>query len=129
MQKENKEKILVVEDSLVMRRWIVRTLQDTGYEVVQAADGMQALSQLINEQPDLMLLDLILPKLSGYKILSSIRKRERFQTLPVIILTSRDTLFDRLRGIASSSDGYLVKPCSKKELLNAIEEFLPVSRL
>ena len=117
-------KILVVEDSGVIRKSIVQTLRSHKYRVVEAQDGYEALVQLSNEQPDLVLLDLILPKVDGYEVLARMRKKASFKDIPVIVLTSRDTLFDKLKGKMSGSDEYLTKPFKDEELLAKIDKYL-----
>lgn len=117
-------KILVVEDSGVIRKSIVQTLRDHHYRVVEARDGYEAMVQLSNEQPDMVLLDLILPKVDGYEVLSRMKRKTSFKDIPVIVLTSRDTLFDKLKGKMSGSDEYLTKPFEKEELLEKIQKHL-----
>lgn len=118
------KKVLVVEDSTISRTVITRTLSRKGYRIIEAEDGFQALAQLTNEMPDLVLLDLIMPGMDGYKVLSHMKKKEEFAKIPVIILTSRDTLFDKLRGKMSGSDEYLTKPFSSTELLDKVSQYL-----
>ena len=117
-------KILVVEDSGVIRKSIVNTLTEQHYKVVEAKDGYEALVQLNNEKPDMVLLDLILPKMDGYEVLARMRKKTEFKDTPVIVLTSRDTLFDKLKGKMSGSDEYLTKPFKSEELLAKINKYL-----
>jgi len=117
-------KVLVVEDSTVSRKVITSTLSKKGYQILEAEDGFQALAQLSNEAPDLVLLDLVLPGMDGYKVLAHMKKKESFVNIPVIILTAKDTLFDKLRGKMSGSDEYLTKPFSPTELLAKVEKYL-----
>ncbi len=117
-------KVLVVEDSTVSRKVITNTLAKKGFQIAEAEDGFQALAQLGNEKPDLVLLDLILPGMDGYKVLTHMQKKPEFASIPVIILTSKDTLFDKLRGRMSGSDEYLTKPFSPTELLAKVEKYL-----
>ena len=117
-------KVLVVEDSTVSRKVITSTLSKKGYQILEAEDGFQALAQLSNEAPDLVLLDLVLPGMDGYKVLAHMKKKESFANIPVIILTAKDTLFDKLRGKMSGSDEYLTKPFSPTELLAKVEKYL-----
>ncbi len=122
------KKVLVVEDSTTSRKVITLTLRQRGLTVVEAKDGFEALAQLNNEKPDLVLLDLILPGIDGYKILSHIRKREDFADIPVIILTSRDTLFDKIKGKVSGSDEYLTKPFSPQALMEKVAHYLDLNQ-
>ncbi len=117
-------KVLVVEDSAISRTVINRTLSSKGFNIVEAEDGFQALAQLTNEMPDLVLLDLIMPGMDGYKVLAHMKKKPEFADIPVIILTSRDTLFDKLRGKMSGSDEYLTKPFSAQELIDKVHQYL-----
>ncbi len=116
--------VLVVEDSIISRKVITNTLVPRGYRITEAGDGFQALAQLSNEKPDLVLLDLILPGMDGYKVLSHMKKKPEFAAIPVIILTSRDTLFDKLKGKMSGSDEYLTKPFSSVELVDKVAKYL-----
>jgi twitching motility two-component system response regulator PilG len=116
--------VLVVEDSVISRKVINNTLSPRGYRITEAADGFQALAQLTNEKPDLVLLDLILPGMDGYKVLSHMKKKPEFESIPVIILTSRDTLFDKLKGKMSGSDEYLTKPFSSVELVDKVSKYI-----
>jgi CheY-like chemotaxis protein len=124
LRKTMTPKVLVVEDSTVSRKVITSTLSKKGYQILEAEDGFQALAQLSNEAPDLVLLDLILPGMDGYKVLAHMKKKESFINIPVIILTAKDTLFDKLRGKMSGSDEYLTKPFSPTELLAKVEKYL-----
>lgn len=119
-----KKKILVVEDSAISRKVISRTLLEGSYEIVETEDGFQALAALGNSIPDLVLLDLVLPGIDGYKVLTHMRKKAEFAKIPVIILTSRDTLLDKLRGKMSEADEYLTKPFAPHELLEKVEKHL-----
>jgi len=118
------KKILVVEDSAVTRKMIVRFLVDGGYAVVEAENGLAAFARLNEENPDLMLLDVVMPGIDGYKVLSMVRKHDMFKDMPVIMLTSRDGLLDKLRGRMGGSDEYLTKPFTPDQLLEKISKHL-----
>ena len=118
------KKILVVEDSGMARKLVVNTLLSEGYSIFEAVDGEEAVSLVEEIMPDLVLLDLILPKLDGYEVLDIIRKNEKYKNLPVIALTSRDALFDKLKGKMRGTDEYLTKPVNPKELLDKVEKHL-----
>jgi twitching motility two-component system response regulator PilG len=113
-----------VEDSAVTRKVIGKTLLDNGYVVVEAENGLAAFARLNDEKPDLMLLDIIMPGIDGYKVLSMVRKHDKFKNLPVIMLTSRDGLLDKLRGKMGGSDEYLTKPFTPDQLLEKINKYL-----
>jgi len=119
-----KKKILVAEDSRVARKYIGKVLLNAGYAVLEAESGFGAMGQLANERPDLLILDLIMPGIDGYRVLESVRKNPQFSDLPVFILTSRDSLLDKLRGRMSASDEYLTKPVDGTILLEKIARYL-----
>lgn len=122
--KQTLKKILAVEDSALARKVLVQTLVKSGYTVVEARNGLEALDKLGNELPDLVLLDLILPQMDGYQVLSAMKKHEFYKDIPVIVLTSRDTLFDKLKGKMSGTDEYLTKPIDPGKLLSKVEKYL-----
>lgn len=118
------KKILVVEDSGMARKLVVNTLVKVGYSIFEAVDGEEAVSMVEEVKPDLVLLDLILPKLDGYEVLDIIRNNDKYKRLPVIALTSRDALFDKLKGKMRGTDEYLTKPVNPEELLDKVEKHL-----
>lgn len=117
------KKILVVEDSDVTRKLIAKILIQSGYGVVEAENGLAAFARLNEESPDLMLLDIIMPGIDGYKVLSMVRKHEKFKSLPVIMMTSKVSLLDRLRGKMDGSIEYLAKPFTSSQLLEKLTVF------
>ena len=119
-----KKKILVVEDSRVARIVLCKFLKDYGYDVLEAANGRSAVAQLAVESPDLVILDLILPDIDGYQIFNDMKDDERTRDIPVIILTSRDSLVDKLRGRMSGSDEYVTKPFKNEILLDKSKKYL-----
>ncbi len=118
------KKILIADDSSIVRKLVVNTLSEAGYTLIEARSGFEALGQLSNESPDLLLLDLIMPGVDGYEVLKMVRKNEKLQHMPVIILTSRNSLMDKLRGKMSKSDEYLTKPFDKETLLRTVQKYL-----
>jgi len=118
------KKILVVEDSGMARKVVVDTLVKENYFVYEAVDGEQAVELISSIRPNLVLLDLILPKLDGYEVLDIIRKNDEYKRIPVIALTSRDALFDKLKGRMRGTDEYLTKPVKTDELLEKVAEHL-----
>ena len=120
----DKKKILVVEDSRVARIVLCKFLQDHGYDVIEAGNGRAALSQLAVDSPDLVILDLILPDIDGYEIFHQMKDDERTAEIPVIILTSRDSLVDKLKGKMSGSDEYVTKPFKNEILLEKLNKYL-----
>jgi len=116
------KKILIIEDDPVLLRGLRDNLEASGYQVHTAKDGQQGLEALLNEAPDLMLLDLMLPKLDGYEICR--RARQRRLTLPIIMLTARGQEDDIVRGLELGADDYVTKPFNIRELLARVKAFL-----
>ncbi len=123
-ERDQKKKILVVEDSPTTRKVISITLGQKGYEIIEARDGLEALSRLSEAPPDLILLDIVLPKMDGYKILEIIRKNNLFRHIPVIMLTSKDSMISKWKGRLAGSTAYLTKPFDPKKLVTTIEKHL-----
>jgi len=117
-----KQRVLTIEDDPAIRRGIVDALRFAGYEPLQAGDLPEGLKLALHREYDLLLLDLVLPRGSGFDILTEVR--ERRPTLPVIILTARGEEADRVRGLHDGADDYVVKPFSVKELLARVEAVL-----
>ncbi len=113
-------KILVVDDSKTIRRTAETLLSKEGCQVFTAIDGFDALSKIADHQPDLIFVDIMMPRLDGYETCSLIKHNKTFKTTPVIMLSSKDGLFDRARGRIVGSEQYLTKPFTKDELLGAI---------
>jgi len=121
----NKEKtVLVVEDSSTTRAVVKTTLGQMGYRVVEAVDGLEALSKLSAVKPDLILLDIILPKMDGYQILATIKKKQALKDIPVIMLTAKDKMMDKVKGKLAGSNEYLTKPFDPNELLDVAVKYL-----
>ncbi|MEM1174062.1 MAG: twitching motility response regulator PilG [Pseudomonadota bacterium] len=113
-------KILVVDDSKTIRRTAETLLTKEGCQVYTAIDGFDALSKIADHQPDLIFVDIMMPRLDGYETCSLIKHNKMFKQTPVIMLSSKDGLFDRARGRIVGSEQYLTKPFTKDELLGAI---------
>ena len=113
-------KILVVDDSKTIRRTAETLLSKEGCQVFTAIDGFDALSKIADHQPDLIFVDIMMPRLDGYETCSLIKHNKVFKETPVIMLSSKDGLFDRARGRIVGSEQYLTKPFTKDELLGAI---------
>ena len=113
-------KILVVDDSKTIRRTAETLLSKEGCQVFTAIDGFDALSKIADHQPDLIFVDIMMPRLDGYETCSLIKHNKIFKDTPVIMLSSKDGLFDRARGRIVGSEQYLTKPFTKDELLGAI---------
>ena len=121
--------ILVVDDSSTIRRSAEIFLSQAGYSVLLADDGFEALSCIVEHEPALVFCDILMPRLDGYHTCHLIRANERFRTLPVVLLSSRDGIFDRARGALAGASAYLTKPFAKDSLLRTVSELLqpPVS--
>ncbi len=117
-------KILVVDDSKTIRRTAETLLSKEGCQVFTAIDGFDALSKIADHQPDLIFVDIMMPRLDGYETCSLIKHNKVFKDTPVIMLSSKDGLFDRARGRIVGSEQYLTKPFTKDELLGAISNQL-----
>ena len=113
-------KILVVDDSKTIRRTAETLLSKEGCQVFTAIDGFDALSKIADHQPDLIFVDIMMPRLDGYETCSLIKHNKVFKETPVLMLSSKDGLFDRARGRIVGSEQYLTKPFTKDELLGAI---------
>ena len=113
-------RILVVDDSKTIRRTAETLLSKEGCQVFTAIDGFDALSKIADHQPDLIFVDIMMPRLDGYETCSLIKHNKVFKQTPVIMLSSKDGLFDRARGRIVGSEQYLTKPFTKDELLGAI---------
>ena len=113
-------KILVIDDSKTIRRTAETLLTKEGCQVFTAIDGFDALSKIADHQPDLIFVDIMMPRLDGYETCSLIKHNKTFRETPVIMLSSKDGLFDRARGRIVGSEQDLTKPFTKDELLGAI---------
>lgn len=114
-------KVLVVDDSKTIRRTAETLLSKEGCEVYTAVDGFDALSKVADHHPDIIFVDIMMPRLDGYQTCALIKHNKVFKSTPVIMLSSKDGLFDRARGRIVGSEQYLTKPFTRDELLSAIE--------
>jgi twitching motility two-component system response regulator PilG len=115
-------KVLVIDDSNTIRRSAEIFLKQGGYEVLLAEDGFDALSKVNDHDPDLIFCDILMPRLDGYQTCAIIKRNPRFAQVPVIMLSSKDGVFDRARGRLAGSDRYLTKPFTKEGLIQAVQE-------
>ena len=115
-------KVLVIDDSNTIRRSAEIFLRQGGYEVVLAEDGFDALSKVSDHDPQLIFCDILMPRLDGYQTCAIIKRNPRFTRVPVIMLSSKDGLFDKARGRMVGSEDYLTKPFTKEQLLRAVEQ-------
>ena len=120
-------KVLVIDDSNTIRRSAEIFLRQGGHEVVLAEDGFDALAKIADHEPDLIFVDIMMPRLDGYQTCAIIKRNPRFAHVPVIMLSSKDGLFDKARGRMVGSEDYLTKPFTKDQLLQAVEQHRRVS--
>lgn len=120
-------KVLVIDDSNTIRRSAEIFLKQAGHEVLLAEDGFDALGKLVDHGPDLVFCDILMPRLDGYQTCAIIKRNPQFVDLPVIMLSSRDGLFDKARGRLVGSQDYLTKPFTKEQLLQAVQTYAPVA--
>lgn len=117
-------KVMVIDDSKTIRRTAETLLKKAGCNVITATDGFEALSKITDNQPDIIFIDIMMPRLDGYQTCALIKRNQNYKDTPVILLTSKDGLFDRARGRIVGSDQYLTKPFTKEELLGAIKDHI-----
>jgi len=117
-------KILLIDDSRTIRRSAETMLTREGCEVITATDGFEALALIHRHEPDLIFVDIMMPRLDGYQTCAIIKNNARFRRVPVIMLTSKDGLFDKARGRIVGSDHYLTKPFTRDEFLGAVRDQL-----
>ena len=114
-------RVLVIDDSNTIRRSAEIFLKQGGCEVVLAEDGFDALAKVSDHRPDLIFCDILMPRLDGYQTCAIIKRNPEFATVPVIMLSSKDGLFDKARGRMVGSEDYLTKPFTKDQLLQAVQ--------
>lgn len=117
-------KVMVIDDSKTIRRTAETLLTKVGCEVITATDGFDALSKIADSNPDIIFVDIMMPRLDGYQTCALIKNNSKFKSTPVIMLSSKDGLFDKAKGRIVGSDQYLTKPFSKDELLGSIRNYV-----
>ncbi|NEZ02868.1 response regulator [Wenzhouxiangella sp. XN201] len=117
-------KVLLIDDSRTIRRSAETMLSREGCEVITANDGFEALALIHKHEPDLIFVDIMMPRLDGYQTCAIIKNNARFRDVPVVMLTSKDGLFDKARGRIVGSDHYLTKPFTRDELLSTVRDQL-----
>ena len=118
-------KVMIIDDSNTIRKSAEIFLLQAGCQVLLAEDGFDALAKIADHQPDLVFCDILMPRLDGYQTCALIKKNSRFSATPVIMLSSKDGLFDRARGRMVGSDEYLTKPFTKDGLLKTVAAHAP----
>ena len=117
-------KVMVIDDSKTIRRTAESQLASAGCEVITAVDGFDALAKIADTRPDIIFVDIMMPRLDGYQTCALIKNNSEFKSTPVIMLSSKDGLFDKAKGRIVGSDEYLTKPFGKSELMNVIESHI-----
>lgn len=118
-------KVMVIDDSRTIRRTAQMLLGEVGCEVITASDGFDALAKIVDHNPAVIFVDVLMPRLDGYQTCAVIKQNSTFKDVPVILLSSRDGLFDKARGRVVGSDQFLTKPFTKEELIEAIQAHVP----
>ena len=117
-------KVMVIDDSKTIRRTAETLLKNVGCEVITAIDGFDALAKIVDHHPHIIFVDIMMPRLDGYQTCALIKNNRAFKSTPVIMLSSKDGLFDKARGRIVGSEQYLTKPFTREELLDAIRTYV-----
>lgn len=120
-------KVMVIDDSKTIRRTAETLLKKEGCEVVTANDGFEALGRIAEVQPQVIFVDIMMPRLDGYQTCALIKSNQLFKNTPVIMLSSKDGLFDKARGRIVGSEQYLTKPFTRDELLDVVRRYAPAA--
>lgn len=113
-------KVVLIDDSNTIRRSGEIFLSQAGCQVILAEDGFDALSKVVDQKPQIIFVDVMMPRLDGYQTCALIKNHPEFKNIPIVMLTSKDSLFDRARGKLVGADQYLIKPFTKKSLVDAV---------
>jgi twitching motility two-component system response regulator PilG len=117
-------KVLVIDDSNTIRRTAETLLAKAGCNVATASDGFDSLAKIVDIKPDVIFIDIMMPRLDGYQTCALIKNNDEFKSTPVIMLSSKDGLFDKAKGRIEGADDYLTKPFGRAELLDALERYV-----
>ncbi len=117
-------KIMVIDDSSTIRKTAETLLKRAGFEVITAADGFEAMSVVADQHPDIIFIDIMMPRLDGYQTCALIKNNRRFGSTPIVMLSSKDGLFDRARGKLAGSEQHIHKPFTQDDLVNAINKYV-----
>lgn len=118
-------KVMVIDDSKTIRRTAEMLLKKEGCEVITAVDGFEALAKISDQQPEIIFVDIMMPRLDGYQTCALIKSNRMFRSTPVIMLSSKDGIFDKAKGRIVGAEQYLTKPFTREELLGAIRRYAP----
>ena len=119
-------KVMIIDDSKTIRRTAESLLKREGCDVVTASDGFEALAKIVEQHPHIIFVDVMMPRLDGYQTCALIKNNQVFKSTPVIMLSSKDGLFDKAKGRIVGSEQYLTKPFTREELLGAIQAHVQV---
>ncbi len=114
---------MVIDDSKTIRRTAESLLQKHGADVITAVDGFEALAKVVNSNPDIIFIDVMMPRLDGYQTCALIKNNKRFRATPIIMLSSKDSVFDKAKGRVVGSEDYLTKPFTRDDLLGAMRQY------
>ena len=117
-------RVLVIDDSKTIRRSAENLLTKEGCDVITAEDGFDALAKIAESNPDIIFMDIMMPRLDGYQTCALIKNHSLYKSTPVVMLSSKDGLFDRAKGRIVGSDQYITKPFSREELLGTIRSLV-----
>lgn len=120
-------KVMIIDDSSTIRKSAEIFLKSSGCEVITAEDGFEAMHKIVDNQPDIIFIDIVMPRLNGYQACMLIKKNPVYQSIPVIMLSSKDGLFDKAKGRIAGSDDYLTKPFSSENLINIIKKYVAIA--
>jgi twitching motility two-component system response regulator PilG len=123
----NDIKVMVVDDSKTIRNVAEKLLHKEGYTVITADDGFEALPKIVDHRPDIIFMDIMMPRLDGYQTCSVIKNNAAFKDTPIVMLSSKDGVFDRAKGKLVGSEQFVTKPFTKEDLLAAIEQHARIS--
>lgn len=118
---------MIIDDSSTIRKSAEIFLKSSGCEVIMAEDGFEAMHKIVDNQPDIIFIDIVMPRLNGYQACMLIKKNPVYQSIPVIMLSSKDGLFDKAKGRIAGSDDYLTKPFSSKNLIDVIQKYVALT--
>lgn len=122
----SKAKVMIIDDSSTICKSAEIFLSGAGFQVITAANGYDALSKITEENPDMIFIDVLMPKLDGLQTCQIIKKNEEFKDTPIVFLSSKDGEFDKARGMLVGADGYLTKPFKKEEIIQAVKKYLHI---
>lgn len=121
-------KVIVIDDSKTIRRTAETLLKKAGCEVITATDGFESLAKVAEHTPDIIFVDIMMPRLDGYQTCALIKNNQAFKKIPVVMLSSKDGLFERARGRIVGAEHYMTKPFTREELLSTIKAYVVDSR-